>query len=412
MSTRQSIVVVVGAGPAGLATSQSLTSRGVDHVLLERGEVANSWRTDRWDSLRLLTPNWMNRLPGDGEVDDRHGYMTATTLVDSLDRYRRVVDAPVVEHTAVTAVRRRSHGFTVDTDQGPWRCRAVVVASGAAGTPHIPAVARELPPTIQQLSALAYRHPDQLVRGEVLVVGASASGVQIADELQRAGRNVTLAVGDHVRLPRTYRGRDIYWWLHAIGLLDERYDAVDDLARARRLPSPQVIGTPSRRPVDLNALHAIGVEITGRLAGISASRAQFSGSLANLTASGDLKLNRLLDRIDRHVATHDDRHVDPPDRPEPTDLPSAGNEIPLARFGSVVWATGYRPHHPWLDPALLDGRGRIRHEGGVMQAAGMYVLGMPLTRRRSSAFIYGIAADARELTDQLVRHLAAPASAA
>ena len=413
MSNRQATVIVVGAGPAGLATSRCLTARGVDHVILERGEVANSWRTERWDSLRLLTPNWMNRLPGDHSTgDDPDGYITATDVVDRLDRYRHLTDAPVIEHTTVTAADRASSGFTVDTDHGRWRSRALVVATGAAHTPRIPTVAHALPATVHQVPALRYRNPGALGSGDVLVVGASASGVQIADEIQRTGNAVTLAVGDHVRLPRTYRDRDIYWWMNTIGLLDERYNAVADIERARRLPSAQLIGTPERRTLDLNTLHAAGVEITGKLVSITGGRAQFSGALANHVDSADLKLGRLLDRIDRHVGEHDLAHIAPADRPEPTRLPPATNEIRLDRYETDVWATGYRPHHPWLDPTLLDRHGRIHHQGGVMDIPGLYALGMPFTRRRNSGLINGIGTDAQELADHLVNHLARQATAA
>ena len=215
-----------------------------------------------------------------------------------LDDYRSSIDAPVQHHTTVTAVAPSSDGFTVSTDQGPWTSRAVVIASGACSTPKIPAVSSELPSSIEQLSAIGYRNPDQLDDGPVLVVGASASGVQIADELARSGRSVTVAVGDHVRVPRTYRGMDIHWWMNAIGVLDERYDEVEDLTRARRLPSLQLVGTPERRDVNLNDLTGVGVELVGRLAGVSGTTAQLSGSLTNYCASADLKQGRLLDAID------------------------------------------------------------------------------------------------------------------
>ena len=407
MTTRHTAAVIIGAGPAGLATSRCLTDRAVDHVVVERGRVAESWRTQRWDSLRLLTPNWMTRLPCEHDSgDDPDGYLSAAGLVVRLDGYRQHIDAPVVEHTTVTGVRQASTGLAVDTDAGSWHASAVVVATGAAQTPHIPALAESLPADLDQLHALSYRNPGQLRPGAVLVVGASASGVQIADELQRTGHSVTIAVGDHVRLPRTYRDRDIYWWMHTIGLLDERDNAIVDLPRARRLPSAQLIGTNERRTLDLNHLHAGGVQITGKLAGINGGRAQFSGALANLTASADLKLRRLLTRIDQHIANHGLTNIGPPDPPTPTDLAPAVTEIPLDRFDTVIWATGYRTHHRFIDPALLDRHGRVRHHGGVTEMPGLYVLGLPVTRRRSSGLIAGIGADASELADHLVEHLA------
>jgi putative flavoprotein involved in K+ transport len=413
VTARHSAVVIVGAGPAGLATSRCLSDRAVDHVIIERGRVAHSWRTQRWDSLRLLTPNWMNQLPGEhGGGIDPDGYLTADALVHRLVGYRQNIDAPVFEHVAVTGLRRAPSGLVVDTDHGWWRAAAVVVATGAAQTPHIPAVAAALPAGIAQLHALRYRNPAQLRSGDVLVVGASASGVQIADELQRAGHAVTLAVGDHVRLPRTYRGRDIYWWMHTIGLLDERHDTIDDLARARRLPSAQLIGTNEQRTLDLNHLHAAGVRITGKLAAIKDRRALFSGSLANLSASADLKLHRLLERIDAHIADHRRQDVGPVERPPPTDLPAAVTDIRLDRFDTVIWATGYRANHRFIDAELLDRHGRLRHHGGVTEVPGLYVLGLPVTRRRSSGLIAGIGADAVELTDRLVEHLADKRNAA
>ena len=230
--------------------------------------IAQSWRTRRWHSLRLLTPNWMTRLPGHSyDGDEPDGYQRADDVVALLDAYGRVFGAPVRPHTTVIGVARSASGFQVDTDDGPWRCRAVVVATGMEGETKVPAPAGDLPDHLQQITAMGYREPGQVAPGEVLVVGASASGVQIADELQRAGRPVTVAVGDHVRVPRTYRGRDIYRWMHDLGVLDERYDEVPDLVRARRLPSLQLAGTPQRRTLDLAALTAAGVELTGRFVG-------------------------------------------------------------------------------------------------------------------------------------------------
>lgn len=407
-------VVVIGGGQAGLATSWWLTRGVVDHVVLERGAVAQSWRARRWNSLRLLTPNWMSRLPGRGyDGDDPEGYQGASEVVAMLDAYARSFAVPVREHTTVVGVARTASGFQVDTDDGPWHCRAVVVATGTEGEPKVPALGRDLPAHLQQITALHYREPGQVASGDVLVVGASASGVQIADELRRAGRQVTVAVGDHVRVPRTYRGRDIYRWMDELGVLDERYDEVDDLARARRLPSLQLAGTPQRRSVDLAALSAAGVELTGRFVGVARGRAQLSGSLANLIKAADLKQARLLDRVDAHVDEHGLADaVGPPDRPSPTPLPAVVTEVDLSRFSAVVWATGHRPRYSWLDPALLDHRGAIRHDGGLLEVPGMYVIGLPFTRRRGSNLLAGVGADARLLGAHIAEQLRRPQEAA
>jgi putative flavoprotein involved in K+ transport len=405
-------VVVIGAGPAGLAMSRCLRDESIDHVLLERAEVAYSWRHERWESLRTLTPNWMNRLPGHPYTgDDPDGYMTATEVADSLVRYAHDIDAPVKTGTTVVGISPTGQGWRVHTDQGPWRCQTVVIATGTTSQPRIPAVAAQLPTAIHQLSPTKYRNPEHLGAGRVLVVGASASGIQIADELTRSGRDVTLAVSEHVRLPRTYRGRDIHWWMQAIGLADERWNTIDDLVRARRVPSPQLAGTPERRSCDLNTLRAAGVTVVGRVVGISGARLQCSGSLANLAANADLKQNRLLDRIDAYAAEAGLNDT-APERPGPTTIGTPATEIDLAGVDTVVWATGYRPTYPWLDDALLDRRGQIIHDGGVMSAPGLYVVGLPLLRRRKSSFLDGIGADTVELTAHLRAHLKRNATAA
>jgi putative flavoprotein involved in K+ transport len=404
---------IIGGGQAGLAMSRCLVNRGVDHVVLERGEVANAWRNERWDSLRLLTPNWMTRLPGlsyDG--DDPDGYMSAAGLASRIDRYGRSFGAPVLTHTTVTAVRPALGGFTVETDHGPIGSSVVVIAAGANGNPAVPASSASVPRAVQQVHTLHYRRPDQL-GPRILVVGASASGVQIADELVRAGREVTIAVGDHVRVPRTYRGHDIHRWMDLLGVFDEPYYAVEDLARARRLPSAQLVGTTERRSLGLRELQLGGVRVLGRLVASTEKKAQFSGSLANFLRSADLKQSRLLDRVDELVALGPlGDGVTDPDRPEPTPIPSAVNDLPWSEFDSVVWATGFRVHYPWLDPVFLDGRGRLVHDGGVMAHPGMYVLGLRFLRRRSSAFLYGLEPDASEITGHLKAFLGSSRRAA
>lgn len=402
--------VVVGAGHAGLAMSRRLTERSIDHVVLERGEVANSWRTERWDSLRLLTPNWHAALPGADEHPDPNGFMPAAELAGRIAAYAHAIEAPVVDHTTVARVGAAGSGYQVVTDRGTWSCAAVVVATGGTARASIPAIAGGLAPTIASVTAQAYRNPGSLPDGGVLVVGGSATGIQLADELRRAGREVTLSLGEHVRMPRTYRDRDVFWWLETTGVLGERYDEVDDVVRARHLPSPQLIGTPDRRTLDVATLAADGVRIVGRLGRVHAGSAQFSGGLGNVCTLADLKLGRLLQTFDMAATRLGlDADLPPPSRPEPTRLAAPPvNEIDLAAagIGSVLWATGYRPDHSWLDLPVFDHAGRMRHDGGVVgDAPGVYVVGLSLLRRRRSSYIGGAAADSADLAEHLHRHL-------
>jgi putative flavoprotein involved in K+ transport len=403
--------VVVGGGHCGLAVSRCLSQHSIDHVVLERSEVANAWRNERWDSLRLLTPNWQCRLPGyEYEGDDPDGFMSASQVADFITKYAKVIAAPVMTGTTVTSVRRNDDGYVVTTDQGEWKCATVVLASGAFNIPRVPALAAALPPEVTALTTMEYRNPDALSEGAVMVVGASATGVQIAAEIRRSGREVMLAVGEHVRGPRLYRGKDIHWWMEAAGVLDERYDEVDDIVRARRVPSMQLAGSDERASFDLNALTSIGVQLFGRLAGINDGRAQFSGSLRNKCELADLKLGRLLDTIDEWAIT-EHMEVDalpPPHRFEPTVVessPQLGLDLKNGHIRTIVWATGFRPDYSWLDVPVLDTKGMIRHDGGVADSPGMYLIGMPFLRRRKSSFMDGGRVDAEDLTNELKLYL-------
>ncbi len=402
--------VVIGAGHGGLAMSRCLAERSIDHVVLERREVANSWRTERWDSLRLLTPNWQCRLPGYVyEGDDPDGFMAMSEVVDFVTGYAREISAPVHTGTTVTSVGRNNGGYRVATDQGEWQCLTVVLATGAFNVPHVPDFAAAVPSSVTMLTPMEYRNPGQLPDGGVLVVGASATGVQIAHEIRQSGRPVTLAVGEHVRGPRVYRGMDIHWWMEAAGVLDERYDEVDDIVRARRVPSMQLAGSPERATFDLNALVGIGVKLVGRLAGIKDGHAQFSGSLRNKCALADLKLGRLLDAVDDWAAANGvDDEVPPPQRSAPTVVPEPpplGLDLTSGEIQSIVWATGFRPDYSWLDVPVLDRKGQIRHDGGVVESPGMYLIGMPFLRRRKSSFIDGARSDAEDLIVELAAFL-------
>lgn len=402
--------VVIGAGHAGLAVSNLLTERGADHVVLERGEVANTWRHERWDSLRLLTPNWQTRLPGfEYSGDNPDGFMTMDEVVAFIDTYAALVDAPLVKGVEVKSVRRNDERYEVAANGRVWEADSVVLATGGFNLPKLPVLATDLPPQVESVTAMDYKRPDRLPAGGVLVVGASATGIQIANEIHASGRPVTLAVGEHVRMPRLYRSRDIQWWLERIGRLDERYDEVDDIVRARHVPSPQLVGTTDRSTLDLNALTSRGVRLVGRLSAINGGKAWFSGSLRNVCSLADLKLTRLLDEVDEWAtANGHDPEVEPPHRFRETvvDDPLLTLDLNAGEIETVVWATGYRSDYSWLDIPVLDRKGEIKHDGGVVvDSPGLYRIGLNFLRRRKSSFIHGAEDDAVDITDHLTAYL-------
>jgi putative flavoprotein involved in K+ transport len=386
--------------------------------VLERGDIANSWRHERWDSLRLLTPNWQTRLPGYRyEGADPDGFMTKAEVAGFVSSFAAVASAPVRTHTAVTRVARTDEGYHLVTSSGDLHCRTLMLASGACNIPNVPALHASVPASVACFTPFSYRNPGQLPEGGALVVGASATGLQLADEIHRSGRPVTLSVGEHVRLPRLYRGRDVLWWMDASGVWNQRYDEIDDLARARKLPSPQLVGAPDRATLNLNTLSAAGVQIVGRLSTIRDSRAFFSGGLANHFALADLKMDRLLDTFDDWAQRQaHDITFEPAERFEPTRPPASPRlelDLSSGEIHSIIWATGFRPDYRWLDVPVLDRKGQLRHDGGVVvDAPGLYAIGLPVLRRRKSTFIHGAEDDARELVDHLDGYLAGGTSRA
>jgi len=393
--------VVIGAGHAGLAMSRCLADRGVEHVVLERGRLGERWRTARWDSFRLLTPAWMMRLPGyayDGDEPD--AFLTVPELVCYLDDYAHSFSAPVHEMTTVTRVIGDGDGYLVSTDRGEWRSANVVVATGYHSRALVPTVAAGLPPELVQVNPASYRRPDLLPDGGVLVVGGSASGVQVADELARSGRDVVLAVGSHTRLPRRYRGRDILWWLDRTGSLDRNIDDLADPVVARREPSLQLGG--SERAVDLGALQARGVRLAGRLIGAESGDVRFADDLTATTTAAEVRLNRVLADIDRYAEAS--VPVVGASAPMPAfEVGPGPTRLNLDRFGirSVVWATGFHPTYPWLAVPVLDQTGCIRHRRGVTAAPGLYAIGLRFQHRRNATFIDGARHDAAYLADHL-----------
>ncbi|HUE88751.1 MAG TPA: NAD(P)/FAD-dependent oxidoreductase [Vicinamibacterales bacterium] len=400
-------VLIIGAGQAGLAMSRCLSDLDIEHVVLERGQVAQRWRQDGWDSLRLLTPNWMTRLPGHQyRGGDPDGFMTVPALVRLLEDYAASSRAPVVTGTTVRRVEAWDDRFRVATNRGVWCATSVVVATGYCDRAAIPATSRALAPWIEQLVPAQYRHPEQLPRDGVLIVGASATGVQLADEIQRSGRQVTLAVGRHTRLPRRYRGQDILWWLDQLGVLTQDTAAVHNLEASRDQPSLQLVGRADHATLDLDALVRLGVRLTGRMQRIDGCKVHLADDLIATLAAADVKLAAIRTRIDEFIA-----RADPPAKePEPfvPTWPLAAHapeqlDLRTERIGTVIWATGYRRSYPWLRVPVVDGGGEIHHQGGVTPHRGLYVLGLNFQRRRNSSFIDGVGDDARFLAEHIGR---------
>jgi putative flavoprotein involved in K+ transport len=397
--------LIVGGGQAGLAMSRHLTERRLDHVVLERGRVGERWHSERWESLRLLTPNWQSRLPGWGyRGPDPDGFMTRDDVVDYLDAYAQSFSAPVETGVRVTCVEVMGSSFRISTDAGAWRAENVVIATGHCDRPFVPAFGERLSRDVFQLAPSAYRRPSDLPRGGVLVVGASATGVQLAEEIRRSGRSVMLAVGRHTRVPRRYRGLDIQWWLDTIGVWGQTVDEVRDVGHSRRESSLQLIGSPDHRSLDLGILAGEGVRLVGRAWDAEGARVALAGDLADSLRDADARLERLLRRIDDHVVREGmTGRVPPPEPVRPIETPPTIESIDLKREGiaTVLWATGYRRSYPWLRVPVLDDRGEIRHDGGVTPVRGLYVLGLQFLRTRKSSFLDGVGADAAALADRI-----------
>lgn len=393
--------VIIGGGQAGLAMSRCLFERGIDHIVLERGRVGQRWRNERWDSLRLLTPNWMARLPHcEYSGDDPDAFMTMPEFIRYLEAYAESFEAPVQTGTTVTRVERiDANRLRVVTDRGEWTARNIVIATGFCDRPRLPKFAHEISPDIHQLVPADYRNPEQLPRGNVLIVGASATGAQLAEELQAAGRQVTLAVGTHVRLPRRYRGRDILAWMVEMGA----FRAPASPGEERQSPPPQLVGGPENKDLDLGDLQRNGVRLVGRATEARADRMLFADDLAGTLHKADAGLAGLLEKIDAWIDVNVDEPVPAGHDMSPVPCPVAPGEVVFADadIRTVIWATGYERNFPWLSLPVLDERGDIRHEQGITAEPGVVVLGMRFQNTKGSNLIDGVGADAEVLAEHL-----------
>lgn len=403
--------LVVGAGQAGIAASEHLSQLGVEHLVLERQRIAQAWRTGRWDSLVANGPAWHDRFPGLEFKGDRDGFPGKDEVADYFEDYVRQIKAPVRTGVEVRRVTRNQGrpGFTVETSEGVIEARNVIAATGPFQVPVIPPIAPAAPAapadgSLLQIHSAHYHRPAQLPDGAVLVVGAGSSGVQIADELQRAGRKVFLSVGAHDRPPRAYRGRDFCWWLGVLG----EWDAA--IAKpGREHVTIAVSGARGGHTVDFRALGHQGITLVGLTESFADGRVRFRDDLAENIANGDANYLAMLDAADDYIRRNG---LDLPEEPEarrrlpdPECMTHPLRELDLAAAGitSIIWATGYRVDFSWLQVDSFEPGGKPRHHRGVGHEPGIYFLGLPWLSRRGSSFIWGVWHDAKFVADHIAK---------
>lgn len=406
-------VVIVGAGQAGLAVSYHLGELGIGHVVLERGEVGESWRTQRWDSFHLNTPNWANGLPGlELDPDRPHAFAHRDELVAFLERYVRTFDLPVLPQTQVHRVQRRPEGgYSVHTDDESLRAQAVVLASGAMSRPRVPSMAHRLPAGVTSLSAGEYRSAHELPDGAVVVVGTGQSGCQIAEDLLEDGRRVFVCASRVARCPRVYRGRDILAWWRDMGFLDVRLEELEDPS-VQFAAQPQVSGTDGGHTVSLQSLARDGATLLGRVEDVGHYGLTLSDDLLDSIDFADEKADFFKSEIDTWIERQGlDVEEPEPDPGEPP-LPDLwGSErlrtldIQGEDVASVIWCTGFDADWSWVEVDVFDPQGRPKHRGGVTDAAGLYFAGLPWLSKRKSGILYGVPEDAARIVGHIRSHV-------
>ncbi|RWR29435.1 FAD-dependent oxidoreductase [Sinirhodobacter populi] len=404
MAVEKTEVLVIGAGQAGVAMSEHLGRAGIPHLVLERGRVAEKWRSGRWDSLVANGPAWHDRFPGLEFSGDPDGFVPKEAVADYFVTYAQRIGAPIrcgVEVTRVARLNGRA-GFRVETSQGPVEAEYVVAATGAFQTPVIPPIVPETPGLTQMHSA-DYRNPGQLPEGAVLVVGAGSSGVQIADEMMQAGRKVWLSVGPHDRPPRAYRGRDFVWWLGVLNKWDmEATPGVEHTTIA-------VSGAGGGHTVDFRRLAERGMMLVGRTEAYRDGVMTFAPDLKRNLDAGDANYLSLLAEADAYVARNG---LDLPEEPEAKVIPAdpacvrdpvLSLDLKAAGVTTILWATGYANDYSWMEVDAFDGNSRPRHKRGVSTEPGIYFLGLPWQSRRGSSFIWGVWHDAKFVADHIAK---------
>lgn len=409
MSTRRTDVVIVGGGQAGLAMSHHLTAQGRLHVVLEQGRIAESWRSKRWDSLCLIAPNWSLELPGYAYAgDDPEGYMGKDEVAAHLEAYARSFAAPVQEGVRVLAIERRapSAAFHVQTETITYEAAQVVLATGALQRPRVPAWAGDLPPAMTQVAPYDYRNPQLLPPGAVLVVGSGQTGCQIAEELVRAGRPVSLAVSRSWWLPRRYRGRNVSAWLRALGWMKWRVDELPPGARTGQA-NPQLSGGDGGHDINVHTLAREGVQFLGRVQGVRDGKLILGSDLAANVAWGDEQARTFLRSIDEHIrnqvleAPVEDWPRDLEATEDPTQQTPGELDLSAAGVSTVIWATGYRPDLGWVGLPFLDNEGYPIQRRGVTSVPGLYILGLDWLYTAGSGLFPGLTDDAAYLAAQM-----------
>jgi putative flavoprotein involved in K+ transport len=394
-------VAVVGGGQAGLSVSRELTERGVEHLVLERGRIGQTWR-DRWNSFRLITPNWCVQLPGGSYAGpDPDGFMSRADIVAFLERYARSVGTPVREGIGVTAIERAGDAFRLRTTDGDLRADVVVISTGAYQRPHRPRAAEGLTSDILRLDIDEYREPSGLPDGRILIVGAGQSGCQIAEELHEAGREVVLSCGRAPWVTRRYGDQDIVWWAIRSGFMDRPASSLPDPS-ARLWSNPLTSGHGGGHDLHLRTLHAMGVTLVGRMIGVDDRTARFAPDLADSVAWGD-EWYLMFKRLVMDTAKAHDLECPKVADPEPFD-PSAPDELDLRSVGAVLFAGGFRPDYrswlPWRDAFDADGF-PLQHEGASTVVPGLYFVGVHFLRKRKSSLLYGVGEDAAIVAESI-----------
>ena len=394
--------VIIGAGQAGLSASYCLTQRGVDHVLLERGRVGETWRAERWDGFFLNTPNWSLQLPGHHyQGPEPDGFAPLAEVISYLESYARSFAAPIRSGVEVSRVQRGEDGFVVETGDGALEAHSVVVAAGSFRRPTPRPAAAQMPPRVFQLHTSEYRRPDQLPDGSVLIVGSGQSGCQIADELLSSGRTVYLSVGRCPWLPRRYRGREVVHWLIETGLADETVDRLPSPA-ARLTCNPPVSGNDGGHDCNPRWLARRGAILVGRVEAVDGPVVRLGSGLEESLAAGDAFGAGFRRRVDEYVRS---TGLDVPDaEPEEAEVAVAlVTELDLAASGvtTVIWASGFRPEHGWIDGLESDEQGWPRHERGVTAIPGLYFVGLNWLHKRKSALFFGVGEDAEHVASQI-----------